>query len=91
MFDIGVIVPYHLHMGKIYTGDGWILKVQGDEHPPVHVHLLHPDGKVSIALDGSVLGSGVPDRIIAVASAWIAQNAATVEAEWAKMNNPMKR
>ena len=78
-------------MGKIFTGDGWILKVQGDEHPPVHVHLLHPDGKASIALDGAVQNWGVPDRVIAIASAWIAQNAPIVEAEWAKMKNPQKR
>jgi hypothetical protein len=78
-------------MGKIYTGDGWIIKVQGDEHPPVHVHLLHPDGKAAIALDGAVQNSGVPDRIIAIASAWIAQNPAIIEVEWAKMNNPKKR
>lgn len=78
-------------MGKIYSGDGWILKVQGDEHPPVHVHLLHPDGKASIAQDGAVENAGVPDRIIFIASAWIAQNAEIIEAEWAKMNNPKKR
>jgi hypothetical protein len=78
-------------MGKIYTGDGWIIKVQGDEHPPVHVHLLHPDGKASISLDGVVLNAGVPERIIALAATWIAQNHASIEAEWAKMNNPKKR
>lgn len=78
-------------MGKIYSGDGWIIKVQGDEHPPVHVHLLHPDGKATIALDGSVQNAGVPDRVVAVATAWTTQNPAIVEAEWAKMNNPNKR
>jgi hypothetical protein len=31
-------------MGKIYSGNGWIVKVQGDEHPPVHAHVLHPNG-----------------------------------------------
>jgi hypothetical protein len=78
-------------MGKIYTGDGWLIKVQGDEHPPVHVHLLHPDGKATISLDGAVQNTGVPVKIIAIASVWVAQNTATVEAEWAKMNNPKKR
>lgn len=78
-------------MGKVYTGDGWIIKVQGDEHQPVHVHLLHPDGKATIALDGAVQNSGVPDRIIVIASVWVVQNLAIVEAEWAKMNNPKKR
>lgn len=78
-------------MGKIFTGDGWILKVQGDEHPPVHVHLLHPDGKASIALNGEIHNTGVPDKVVTIASAWIALNAAIIEAEWAKMNNPKKR
>jgi len=78
-------------MGKIYTGDGWIIKVQGDEHPPMHAHLLHPDGKATISLEGAVKNSGVPDKIITLAIKWITQNTATVEAEWAKMNNPKKR
>ena len=78
-------------MGKIFTGDGWIIKVQGDEHPPVHAHVLHADGKASIAIDGTVKNSGVPAKVIAIASDWIAGNAAIVEAEWTKMNNPRKR
>lgn len=78
-------------MGKIFTGDGWIIKVQGDEHPPVHAHVLHADGKASISIDGTVTNSGVPAKVIAIASDWIAENAATVEAEWMKMNNPRKR
>lgn len=51
-FDIGFIFPWYSRMGKVYAGDGWIIKVQGDEHPPVHIYLLHPDGKA--ALDGAV-------------------------------------
>lgn len=78
-------------MGKIYTGDGWIIKVQGDEHPPVHVHLLHTDGKASISLDGVIHNMCVPELVIALAAAWIAQNHACIDAEWAKMNNPKKR
>ncbi len=51
-------------MGKILTGNGWILKVQGAEHPPVHVHLLHPDGKAVLFLVGNVINSTVPSRIV---------------------------
>jgi hypothetical protein len=78
-------------MGKIFTSDGWIIKVQGDDHPPIHAHVLHADGKASIALDGAVKNSGVPAKVIAAATDWIAKNAAAVESEWMKMNNPRKR
>lgn len=78
-------------MGKIFTGDGWIIKVQGDEHPPIHAHVLHADGKASIAIDGTVKNSGVPAKVVAAATHWIIENAATVEAEWTNMNNPRKR
>jgi len=78
-------------MGKIFTGDGWIIKVQGDEHPPVHAHVLHANGKASISIDGTVTDSGVPAKVIAAASQWIARNVSTVEAEWTKMHNPRKR
>ncbi len=78
-------------MGKIFTGDGWIIKVQGDEHPPVHAHVLHPDGKASISVGGLILNSGVPARVIEAASRWILENSAVVETEWKKMNNPRKR
>jgi hypothetical protein len=78
-------------MGKIFTGDGWLIKVHGDEHPPVHAHVLHPDGKASIDLDGMVQNAGVPAKIIALATDWLTNHKALVEAEWAKMNNPRKR
>lgn len=78
-------------MGKIFTGDGWLIKVHGDEHPPVHAHVLHPDGKASIDLFGTVQNTGVPVKIIAAATDWLANHTDLVEAEWAKMNNPRKR
>lgn len=78
-------------MGKIYTGNGWTLKVQGAEHPPVHVHLLHPDGKAVLFLDGTAINSGVPSRIVAEAAAWIANNSSLVMAAWRTMGNPEKR
>jgi hypothetical protein len=66
--DIEKWFPYYFSMGKIYTGNGWILKVHGAEHPPVHVHLLHPDGKALLFLDGTAINAGVPPRIIAEAA-----------------------
>lgn len=78
-------------MGKIFTGDGWIIKVHGNEHPPVHAHVLHPDGKAVIATDGSVVNSGVPAKVLAVAVQWMATNITVVDAEWTVMNNPRKR
>lgn len=78
-------------MGKIYAGNGWIIKVQGAEHPPVHVHVLHPNGKAVLFLDGMVINSGVPARILADAAVWVAANAALVVQEWQAMGNPEKR
>ncbi|MFI3199054.1 MAG: DUF4160 domain-containing protein [Methylococcaceae bacterium] len=78
-------------MGKIYTGNGWLIKVHGNEHPPIHVHVLHPNGKAAIALDGEVHNTGVPIKVIAEAIVWITANSGIVEAEWEKMNNPRKR
>ena len=51
-------------MGKVHTGNGWLIRVQGNEHPPVHVHVLHPDGKAVIDVDGSVTNDGVPAKVI---------------------------
>ena len=78
-------------MGKIFTGDDWIIKVQSDDHPPVHAHVLHPAGKASIAIDGTLKNSGVPLKVLTTAAEWILDNRALVEAEWIKMNNPRKR
>jgi hypothetical protein len=78
-------------MGKIFSGDGWLIKVQGDDHPPIHAHVLHPDGKASIALDGTVKNSGVPAKVMMTAMEWITDNAEVVETEWIKMNNPRRR
>ncbi|OQW89167.1 MAG: hypothetical protein BWK72_04210 [Rhodoferax ferrireducens] len=78
-------------MGKIYSGDGWIIKVHCDDHPPIHAHVMHADGKASVAIDGSVINSGVPAKVMAEATRWILDNPAVVEAEWTKMNDPRKR
>ncbi len=75
-------------MGKIYTENGWLIRVQGNEHPPVHVHVLHPNGKALITLDGDVKNSGVPAKVIKQAVDWIKANSTVIKLEWQKMNNP---
>jgi hypothetical protein len=42
-------------MGKIHQQANWIIRVQGNEHPPIHVHVIHPDGNAVIDLNGMVL------------------------------------
>jgi len=78
-------------MGKIYSGSNWLIKVQGNEHPPVHVHVLHPEGRAVIGIDGSILNRGVPVSIIRQALDWVLANADTVQTEWSRMNNPPDR
>jgi len=78
-------------MGKIYTGNGWIIKVQGAEHPPIHVHVLHPNGKAVVFVDGTVVNSGVPARIIAEATIWVSDHLLLITREWNSMGNPEKR
>lgn len=75
-------------MGKIHTENGWLIRVQGNEHPPVHVHVLHPNGKALITLDGEVKNSGIPAKVIKQAVAWINANHDVIKAEWQHMNNP---
>lgn len=60
-------------------------------HPPIHAHVLHPNGKAVISLDGDVSNSGVPDKILLQARTWILANTTILLAEWQKMNNPVKR
>ena len=78
-------------MGKIFSGNGWIIKVQGNEHPPVHVHVLHPNGKATISLDGSIQNSGVPAEVLRQAMDWVSANPDAVVAEWNRMSNPRRR
>jgi hypothetical protein len=78
-------------MGKLHASHGWLIKVQGDEHPPVHVHVIHPDGKATVALDGSFVNSGVPANVLTQARQWVAEHGAAIQAEWARMNNPRVR
>jgi len=65
--------------------------MHGNEHPPVHVHVLHPDGMASIGSDGAVQNRGVPAKVIAQALAWISSHHADIRAEWARLDNPHDR
>jgi hypothetical protein len=78
-------------MGKLYAQQNWIIRVQGNEHPPVHVHVVHPNGKAIVDLDGGVTNSGVPVSVLNAARAWVAANADAIRTEWARMNNPPAR
>ncbi len=82
---------YNAAMGKIYSGEGWIIVVRGNEHPPVHAHVLHPDGKAVVYLSGKVINTGVPVKVVRAAQAWIGANVKDVRSEWAAMNNPRRR
>ena len=78
-------------MGKIYSGAGWIIVVRGNEHPPVHAHVLHPDGKAAVYLSGKVVNAGVPAKVLRAAQAWIDANTKDVRRERVTMNNPRRR
>jgi hypothetical protein len=73
-------------MGTIYKTGKFTIRVNGFEHPPVHAHVLHTDGKAIVYLNGTVLNSGVPAAVIAEAKNWISVNAPAVTVEWNKCN-----
>ncbi|MSP96962.1 MAG: DUF4160 domain-containing protein [Betaproteobacteria bacterium] len=72
----------------VTAGSSWC---GGDEHPPVHAHVLHPEGKAGVYPSGKTLNSGVPAKALRAAQVWIEANAADVRREWTKMNNPRRR
>lgn len=59
--------------------------------PPVHVHVLHPDGKAVIDIEGKVTNDGLPSKVIKLAVAWVLAHGDVIAAEWKSMNNPTKR
>jgi len=78
-------------MSTLHRSGNWIIVMHGNEHPPVHVHVLHPDGMASIGIDGTVLNRGIPSKVIAQAQAWISSHQADIRAEWTRLNNPHDR
>jgi len=82
---------YNWATGKLYSDEGWIIVVRGNEHPPVHAHVLHPDGRAAVYLSGKVVNAGVPENVLRAAQAWIDANTKDIRREWATMNNPRRR
>ena len=80
-------------MGKIHSQGSWLIRVQGNERPPVHMHVLHPDGRaaLSLYLNGTIINSNVPDAVISDASVWVAAHEAMIGAEWDRVGNPPSR
>jgi hypothetical protein len=78
-------------MGKVYAQGNWLIRVQGNEHPPIHAHVIHPDGRAIVYLDGSAINSGVPADVMALAIEWVLANTEIIRVEWARMNNPPAR
>ena len=73
-------------MGTIYKTGKFTIRVNGFEHPPVHAHVLHTDGKAIVYLNGIVINSGVPAAVMAEAKNWIAANNQAVTIEWNTCN-----
>ncbi|MDR1661222.1 MAG: DUF4160 domain-containing protein [Azoarcus sp.] len=78
-------------MGKLFSQTNWLITVQGNEHPPVHVHVVHPNGRAALYLDGTVTNNGVPAAVIHAAGAWVAAHETEIRAEWQRLNNPPAR
>lgn len=73
-------------MGTIYKTGKFTIRVNGFEHPPVHAHVLHPDGRAMVYLNGTVKNTGVPDAVMKEAKSWIAANQQVVLDEWNTCN-----
>ena len=73
-------------MGTIYKTGQFTIRVNGFEHPPVHAHVLHTDGKAIVYLNGVVINTGVPSAVMAVAKKWVAANHQAVVVEWNTCN-----
>lgn len=84
--DIGNNIPYYPPMGTLYKQDGITIRVNGNEHPPVHAHVLHADGKALVYLSGKTLNRGVPADALKAAQAWIDGHRAVIETEWQRWN-----
>ncbi len=71
-------------MGTIDKSGKLTIRVNGFEHPPVHAHVTHTDGRAMVYLNGT--NTGVPDAVIAQAKAWIDANGQAVTDEWNTCN-----
>jgi hypothetical protein len=73
-------------MGTIYKSGKFIIRVNGFEHPPVHAHVTHTDGRAMVYLNGSIKNTGIPDAVMLQAQRWINANQQRVIDEWNTCN-----
>jgi hypothetical protein len=73
-------------MGTVYKTGKFTIRVNGFEHPPVHAHVTHTNGKAIVYLNGTVLNSGVPVAVMTAAKSWISANNQAVITEWNTCN-----
>ena len=69
-------------MGTIYKTGKFTIRVNGFEHPPVHAHVTHTDGRAMVYLNGMVKNTGVPESVMNEAKNWIVANSQAVIGEW---------
>ena len=73
-------------MGTLYKTGKTTIRVNGYEHPPVHAHVTHPDGRAMIYLNGVVKNSRVPASVLTEAKRWIKAHHQEVIDEWNRCN-----
>lgn len=73
-------------MGIVFRHGNWWIRVNGDEHPPTHCHVIHPDGEALIYLDGRVVNRKAPRAAVAQAREWVARHPDVIRAEWDRLN-----
>jgi hypothetical protein len=73
-------------MGTIYKTGKFTIRVNGFEHPPVHTHVMHSDGRAMVYLNGKIKNTGIPEHVMTEAKNWIAANTQTVILEWNTCN-----
>lgn len=78
-------------MTKLHAYRNWYIKMFGNEHLPVHVHVHHPEGKAIIHLDGTTLNRGVPEAVLVLARAWVSANQTLIRDAWTRLDNLEKR
>lgn len=86
MLDSENYIPYHAQMGTLYKQDGITIRVNGNEHLPVHAHVIHGGGKALVYLNGKTINSGVAPASLKTAQAWILAHAQDIETEWLRWN-----
>jgi len=73
-------------MGTLHKDGKMTIRVNGNEHPPVHARVTHPDGRAMVYLNGAVKNSGVPPPVLAAAKRWVEAHRRDVIDEWNRCN-----